>query len=363
MSKQHSLRRLDSADRMPESKSLHDTMAALIEEAHYQQKRGHTSRLADRSSGAKAPNFSGKISPMLPESLQLLLRETDPRRRIDDLVLGKNIRLEIEEFISEVRQTALLRAHSLEPRHTILLIGPPGTGKTSLAAAIASELNLPFLTVRYEGLVGSYLGETASRLQEVVEYASRIPSVLFFDEFESVGKERSDAQETGEIKRVVSSLLLHMDALPSHCIVICATNHPELLDRAVWRRFEIRLQLPIPGEAELRDWYMRTERSFGSLGISNQEFIKLFLGENFSEMEAIILDARRKVVLSRGQLASPSAFRDAVARWKRRRIVGEEHTSGTGTNRKNKSRARAKEKDQGAQGPFAEGDLLGRAGK
>ena len=125
----------------------------------------------------------------------------------------------------EAGSAALLRSHSLEPRHTILLIGPPGTGKTSLAGAIAAELALPFLTVRYEGLVGSYLGETAGRLQEVVDYVSRTPCVLFFDEFDSVGKERSDAQETGEIKRVVSSLLLQMDALPSHCVVVCATNH------------------------------------------------------------------------------------------------------------------------------------------
>jgi SpoVK/Ycf46/Vps4 family AAA+-type ATPase len=298
---------------------------------------------------------------MLPDSLQLLLRETSPRRRLDELVLGKDVRAEVREFISEVGQAALLRSHSLEPRHTVLLVGPPGTGKTSLAAAIASELGLPFLTVRYEGLVGSYLGETASRLQEVVDYAARTPCVLFFDEFESVGKERSDTQETGEIKRVVSSLLLHMDALPSHCVIVCATNHPELLDRAVWRRFEVRLILPTPGEAELRDWYMRTERSFGNLGMTVQEFIKLFRGETFSEIEVVTLDARRKVVLSHGQLASEDAFREAVASWERRRAVGGVHTIGTGTIRKDKSRARKARKDQGPQGSHAEGDLLAGA--
>ena len=139
-----------------------------------------------------------------------------------------------------------MRSHSLEPRHKVLLIGPPGTGKTSLASALACELALPFLTVRYEGLVGSYLGETASRLLEIVEYVSHTPCVLFFDEFDSVGKERSDTQETGEIKRVVSSLLLNMDSLPSHCVVVCATNHPEMLDRAVWRRFELRIRIAAP---------------------------------------------------------------------------------------------------------------------
>src|SRR3546814_17528729 len=112
-----------------------------------------------------------------------------------------------------------------------MLVGPPGTGKTSLAEAVATELRLPFFTVRYDGLVGSYLGETAARLQSVVDYASRTPCVLFFDEFYSVGKERADANETGDIKRVVSSLLLNMDALPSSCVVVCAPTHTELQDR------------------------------------------------------------------------------------------------------------------------------------
>jgi SpoVK/Ycf46/Vps4 family AAA+-type ATPase len=274
------------------------------------------------------------------------------------LVLSKETREELRDFILEVSQTALLRSHSLEPRHTVLLVGPPGTGKTSLAAALATELSLPFLTVRYEGLVGSYLGETASRLQEVLDYASRTPCVLFFDEFESVGKERSDTQETGEIKRVVSSLLLHMDALPSHCVVVCATNHPELLDRAVWRRFEVRLELPLPGASELRDWYMRTEKSFGSLGMTAQEFTRLFEGESFSEIEAITLDARRKVILSVGAKSTMDAFREAVARWERRRRVRGMRGIGRTTNRKAGKRTKAGSEDAGQQAEIRSHDLL-----
>ncbi|MER9303036.1 ATP-binding protein [Mesorhizobium sp. M0293] len=282
---------------------------------------------------------------------------------MEQLVLRNEILREIQELINEVRQTALLRSHSLEPRHTIMLVGPPGTGKTSLAEAVATELALPFFTVRYDGLVGSYLGETASRLQLVVEYAARTPCVLFFDEFDSVGKERADAHETGEIKRVVSSLLLNMDALPSSCIVICATNHPELLDRAVWRRFEIRLALPKPGAAELREWYLKTENALGELGIAAESFVKIFQGETFSEIETVTLDARRKVVLSHGKLRPGDAFAQALDRWNRRRDVGGAQSGGAEANSKNKQRASKTKSHQGSAGEISEGDLLGRASK
>ena len=95
-------------------------------------------------------------------------------------------------------------------------------------------------------MIGSYLGETASRLKRDFDYARTIPCVLFFDEFDAIGKERGDIHETGEIKRVVSSLLMQVDELPSYTIVAAATNHPELLDRAAWRRFQLRLSLPLP---------------------------------------------------------------------------------------------------------------------
>lgn len=355
MSKGQSVRRLHSAGGA-DAGTLADTFTALMQEAHAQRRHRPAVRPADESARP------GVVSPMLPEALQSLLRESIPRRRLNDLVLGSTTRDDVRELVAETAQISLLRSHSLEPRHTVMLVGPPGTGKTSLAEAMATEMALPFLTVRYEGLVGSYLGETASRLQQIVDYVSRTPCVLFFDEFDSVGKERADQHETGEIKRVVSSLLLHMDSLPAHCVVVCATNHPELLDRAVWRRFELRLELPKPAAAELREWYMRTENSLGGLGISAQQFTKMFAGETFSEIEAVVLDARRKIVLSNGGKTSSDAFKEAIAGWERRRTVGEASRVGSGSDRPNKPRARKKGSDKGQEGALPSGDLLSGAG-
>src|SRR5690606_2419828 len=130
-------------------------------------------------------------------------------------------------------------------------------GKTSLAEAIAESLGVTFFVVRYEALIGSYLGETSERLRRVFDYARTTPCVLFFDEFDAIGKERGDTHETGEIKRVVSSLLMQVDNLPSYTVVVAATNHPELLDRAVWRRFQVRIELPAPSTEEIAAYIRR----------------------------------------------------------------------------------------------------------
>ena len=140
-------------------------------------------------------------------------------------------------------------------------MGPPGNGKTSLAEAIAEALAVPFFVVRYEAMIGSFLGETAARLKRVFDYARTTPCVLFFDEFDAVGKERGDVHETGEIKRVVTSLLMQVDDLPSYTVVVAATNHAELLDRAAWRRFQVRLLLNPTDAARARRLY-RTFRRY-----------------------------------------------------------------------------------------------------
>ena len=154
-----------------------------------------------------------------------LFQEKIPVKRFDNLLLPENVYKTCRTIVDEQLRTDLLRSYGLEPRNKILLIGPPGNGKTSLAEAIAEALMVPLLTVRYESIIGAYLGETASRLSKLFEYAKTRQCVLFFDEFDTIGKERGDQHETGEIKRVVSSLLMQIDALPSYVVTIAATNH------------------------------------------------------------------------------------------------------------------------------------------
>jgi predicted AAA+ superfamily ATPase len=228
-----------------------------------------------------------------------LYHEIEPRRRLQDLILPAPVDTACKELVEEQNRTDLLRSHGIEPRHRVLLAGPPGNGKTSLAEAMATELAASFLVVRYEGVIASYLGETAVRLAKLFEQVRSRRCVLFLDEFDVVGKERGDIHETGEIKRVVSSLLLQVDALPSYVVVITATNHPELLDRAVWRRFQLRLRLPPPTQAQTEEWFRRFERRLGTkMDHPYSTLAKKLKGVSFSELEQFGLDVQRRYVLS-----------------------------------------------------------------
>jgi len=225
--------------------------------------------------------------------------EIEPRRDLEDLVLPSVVEAAIHELVEEQHRADLLRSHNLEPRHRVLLAGPPGNGKTSLAESIATALMVPLCVVRYEAVVASYLGETSTRLQRLFEHVRTRRCVLFFDEFDTLGKERGDEHETGEIKRVVSTLLLQIDRLPSYVVVVTATNHPELLDRAAWRRFQLRLELPAPGRAEIAEWLRRFEERAGmKLGCAPTIMCRELEGASFGEIEEFALDILRRHVLA-----------------------------------------------------------------
>ncbi|SBS76636.1 AAA+ family ATPase [uncultured Mycobacterium sp.] len=228
-----------------------------------------------------------------------LIQEVVPKRRLFDVQMDSRVSSAISEVVEEHHRSELLRSHGLEPRNRILLEGPPGNGKTSLAEAIAAELMVPFYVVRYEGVVSSFLGETTSRLDHVFEFARTRRCVLFFDEFDTIAKERADAHETGEIKRVVSTLLLQIDRLPSHVVAVCATNHGELLDRAAWRRFQLRLPLEPPSRAQATDFLERLRIKLGgNLGQTPRTLADKLAGASYAEIEEFAQDVMRRYVLS-----------------------------------------------------------------
>lgn len=309
------------------------------------------------STQSSLTSFESTLAPLpsagpLPDRVAELVFDMPARRRLSEMTLPPDLVTEITEFIHECSHTALLRSHSLEPRHTVLMVGPPGNGKTTLAEVIATELSLPLLAIRYDAVVDSFLGETSNRFRSLTDWAALNPCVLFFDEFDAVGKERSDAQETGEIKRVVGTLLMQLDRLPSHAIVVCATNHPELLDRAVWRRFELKLSIDKPTREQLIAWFDQLATSLRvDLGISPEKFAEIMAGENMSEVEAFTLDVRRQLVLSEGRMTPPEAVQKVLGRISRRlKHFGEKRGDGNTVSAAKSRKRSTSKKTRGTEG-------------
>jgi SpoVK/Ycf46/Vps4 family AAA+-type ATPase len=278
--------------------------------------------LANRLSQATEVNGSThSVAAILEQTgrSREFIAEITASRRLEDLILSDECRQSVTELIEEQQRASLLRSHGLDPRHSVLLVGPPGNGKTSLAEAVAEALAVPFFVVRYEAMIGSFLGETAGRLKRVFDYARTTPCVLFFDEFDAVGKERGDIHETGEIKRVVTSLLMQIDDLPSYTIVVAATNHSELLDRAAWRRFQLRLVLPAPTIKELTRYF---EKFFASLeekpGIPAGTVVKRLGRVSYAEAEQFTLDVRRRWILSMKEEALNAVIERRLRLWQDR---------------------------------------------
>lgn len=248
-----------------------------------------------------------------------LLYEIEPRRTLDSVLLPDEVNQSIKELVEEQQRRDILRSYGLEPRHRLLLSGPPGNGKTTLAEAVAYELMAPLFVVRYEAVIGSFLGETSSRLKRLFDFVRTHQCVLFFDEFDTLGKERGDNHETGEIKRVVSSLLLQIDSLPSHVVVVTATNHAELLDRAVWRRFQLRLNMPTPTLEQRTQWFSRFEKQIvHRLGLTPKTLATRLKDATFSDLEEFCQDIHRRYVLAMPDGDLRTIINDRLAHWQNR---------------------------------------------
>jgi SpoVK/Ycf46/Vps4 family AAA+-type ATPase len=230
--------------------------AVAMQVAAHEAKLGH-GKLAeeiraaiDRAKGRRGTGNAVPISRPRGE-LASILAVSYPQVRLSHMILDAKFAKQIHRVIHEQKHAGRILEHGLNPRRKLLLVGPPGTGKTLTAAVLASELGLPLLQVRLDGLITKFMGETAAKLRQVFEATSQTRGVYFFDEFDAIGSHRGLANDVGEIRRVLNSFLQMLEQDRSHSLVLAATNHPELLDQALFRRFDDVLHYELPSSTQI----------------------------------------------------------------------------------------------------------------
>ena len=279
-----------------------ERLKRLVQKARDQQRTG-------RPAGGQTP-----IPLARPRGeLQTLVESTYPKVTLASMVLAENVRSRLDRVVRQQLQRATLREHGQAPTTHMLLVGPPGTGKTMTASALAGELRLPLFTVRLEALFSRFFGETAAKLRLVFDQVAQTRGVYLLDEFDAVGARRGDPNDVGEIRRVLNSVLSFMEEPNStDSLVLAATNHVEILDEALARRFDDVIEYGLPDPAGAR---AIIERRLGKYKLATRSWASiepvltgLSQGELVRAADAVVKDA----ILEGATKVSPDALRSAL---------------------------------------------------
>ncbi len=259
-------------------------------------------------------HFSERIPTDQERGLPLLFVKT-PDRSLDEVVLTKENRVGLEDVLEQHHRSDVLKSYGLRPSDKILFCGPPGCGKTLTAEVLATELERPLAVIRMDSVVSSYLGETAANLRKVFDFIDSSPLVALFDEFDALGKEREDSTDHGELKRVVNAVLQMLDTYQGKSLIIAATNHEQMLDSAVWRRFEEVFFFNKPTRGELLQLLQLKLRGVRrDFEPSDNQILSIFTSMSQAEVEKIIRRAIKEMVLKGQEFLQIRHINKAVQR-------------------------------------------------
>ena len=247
---------------------------------------------------AMGNNAKSLSIPVDTESRTTLADIIYPDENNIEVILSKRNADKLDSFILSYKNADKLNDLGIGVSNTLLLYGPPGCGKTKCAYLIAKQLNLPLVIARLDSLISSYLGTTAKNIRNLFEFAQKIPCVLFLDEFDAIAKARDDNNELGELKRVVNSLLQNVDSMSKDSLLLAATNHQQLLDSAVWRRFDYKLEIELPDKEAISKLIYLFTGHMGTLSEKDvTELSTLFYGLSGAEIEELITKSIRNAVI------------------------------------------------------------------
>jgi SpoVK/Ycf46/Vps4 family AAA+-type ATPase len=298
--------------------------AVAMQVAAHEAKHGHgklAQELRVLIDEAKARQQSGQLTKKpVPITrprgdLSTLLSVSYPKIRLSDMILSDDLSARLTRIIKEQRQLARLRSHGLSPRRKLLLIGPPGTGKTMSASALAGEFGLPLFEIRLEGLITKYMGETAAKLRAVFDAIAETRGVYLFDEFDSIGSQRGAINDVGEIRRVLNSFLQFIEQDESDSLILAATNHPEILDYALYRRFDDVIQYTLPDKSLIVKTLKSRLTTYAKDNLAWNKLAEFALGLNFAEITRASNDAiKENIIYDRKLLATDDLMRSLSER-------------------------------------------------
>lgn len=266
-----------------------------------------------------------KISQPVPRDSEKgfpLLEIKNYQENWDDLILSKAVKGQLDQILKEFKDADILATYNLSYKKKILLCGKPGTGKTFTAQIISSLLDIPLIYVRFDSIVSSYLGETAANLRKVFDYIEQGTWIVLFDEFDIVGKNRDDSHEHGEIKRVVNNFLQMLDNYTGTSLIFAATNHQNMLDPAIWRRFDDVVYYDLPAKDDRRNLFLRYLRQMQrEKNIDAGVLAEKSQGLSPSDIKMIAEEAMKLAIInSKGELSMENLL-TSLERFKRRELV------------------------------------------
>ena len=228
-------------------------------------------QLIDNASADRVPQVTPTPVVQPRGELADLVTAEYPDVRLSDMTLSASTRRNLDRVLHEQRQRDRIEAHGFAPIHRLLLVGPPGTGKSMTASALATELSLPLFTIRLDALISKYMGETSTKLRTIFDATARTRAVYLFDEFDALGAQRTAGNDVGEARRILNTFLLFLDDTQPESLVVAATNHPGLLDTALFRRFDSVVAYALPSSVEAVDVLRRRLAAMDTSAVSWEE--------------------------------------------------------------------------------------------
>ena len=314
------LKKLFSSFRQDDKEMFYTVASEIIED---ERKKNH-GILADDLKLILNGNYQTKKTNMLSSNTPKdndkdmpLVEVMYPEKYFSDLIVSEDRIAQLEQIIKEFNNWDVLVSNGVFPTRRALFYGPPGCGKTLSAQALAGEIGIPMLYVRFDALISSYLGETASNIRKVFDYAKKDSWLIFFDEFDAIGRSRNDSTEHGEIKRVVNAFLQQIDNYNGRSLIIAATNFEQSLDYAIWRRFDETIRFDMPSNEEKRKLFNLKMNKFKGPTHVIDQYLNELEAFSHSDIEKICQIIMKQCILEGRKIYTKNDIEYAVKKQKK----------------------------------------------